>query len=243
MGFLARVRFLIGLLIVVMIVAGLFLLLNYRMSNVSSRKATLETDSYAVSADYGGVLRKALVAPGDTVEEGDPLFEMSSPGLTQAIRNDQVKKESPLYEVNDDGNMVLLATAPGVVQQINFTNGAFIEAHHEIAAIATNNARYVISYYLLSAPDYARINRDNLVHVTLPDNSRFEAKVFDISLEQDGEQVFTVVRARLPEGASILPTFASGTPVSTTWQLDNSDWQNSLIEFIKVLVEPQTQGS
>lgn len=243
MGFFARLKFLIGLVLVIVIVAGLFLLLNYRMSNVSSRKATLETDSYALSSDYGGVLRQAFVAPGDQIKEGDRLFEISSPILTQAIKNDQASEESPLYEVADDGNMILLATAPGTVQQINFANGAYVEANNEIATIATNNARYVIGYYLLSAPDYARINRDNAVYVTLPDNSRYEARIFDITLEQDGEQVYTIVRARLPEDASILPTFSSGTPVSTSWQLNNSNWQNSLIRFVRSLVEPRSQQS
>lgn len=243
MGFFARVRFLIGLLVVVAIVGGLFVLLNYRMSNVSSRKATLETDAYALSSGYDGVLKRIYVSPGDKVNEGDRLFEISSPGLTQAIESEKAKKSSPLYEITSDGNMVLLATAQGTVQQVNYTNGAYIEANKTIATIATNNARYVIAYYLLSAPDYARINRDNRVHVTLPDNSRYDAKVFDISLEQDGEQVFTVVRARLPEDAKILPTFASGTPVTSTWQLDNSAWQNWLINVIRSLIEPTTRNA
>lgn len=242
MSFLARFKFLIGLLLVVAIVASLFMYLNYTMSNISSQRATLETDSYAVSTEYDGALRRMFVDTGDKVEEGDPLFEISSPSLTQAVRNDQAEDSSPLYEVADNGNMILLATAPGIVQQINYSNGAYIEVGGEIATVATDNARYVIAHYLLSAPDYSRINRENLVQVTLPDNSKYEAKVFDISLEQENEQVYTVVRARLPKDANILPTFASGTPVSTSWQLDNSDWQNSLIKFIRALIEPQTQG-
>lgn len=239
MGFFARLKFLIGLLLVVAAVATLFLLLNYTMSNKSSQRATLETDAYTITSDYAGVLRRQFVASGDRVEEGDRLFEISSPGLTQAIRDDRVDEDSLLFEVASNGNMILLANAPGVVQQINFAAGSYIEANLDIASVATLNARYVVAYYLLNAPDYARINRDNLVQVTLPDNSRYEAEVFDISLEQDGEQVFTVVRARLPEDASILPTFTSGTPVSTTWQLNSSDWQNSLFNLMRSLAEPQ----
>ncbi len=240
MGFFARLNFLLGMVFVVAIVAGLFLLLNYMMSNISSQKATLETDAYAVSSDYDGVLRNQFVSPGDTVKEGDRLFEISSPSLTQAIRNDRADETSPLFEVTDTGNMILLATATGTVQQVNFTTGSYIQANNEIATIATDNARYVIAKYLLNAPDYARINQGKPVRVILPDNSRYEATVFDISLEQDEEQVFTVVRARLPKDAHILPAFASGTPVATTWQLNNSDWQNMLFDFVRKLFEPQT---
>lgn len=242
MGFFARLRFLIGLGLVVTVVAGLFLSLNYTMSNISSKKATLETDAYTVSSEYAGVLRKQFVVPGDTVKEGDRLFEISSPGLTQALRNDQIDKDSLLFALADNGNMILLANAPGVVQKVNFANGSYIEASSDIATIATNNARYVTARYLLNAPDYARINRDKPLRVTLPDNTQYEAKVFDINLEQDKEQVFTVVKARLPKNAEILPTFTSGTPVSTSWQLDNSDWQDALFTFVRRLIEPQTQG-
>lgn len=242
MGFFARLKFLLGLLIVVTIVALLFLFLNFSMSNKSSQKATLETDAYAVRSEYSGVLRRQFVQPGDVVEQGDRLFEISSPSLTQALRDKRIDKDTLLFEVAKNGNMLLVANAPGTVQQINVADGAYIDTATDIATITTAETRYIIARYLLNAPDYARINRDNAVQVTLPDNSRFEAKVFDISLEQDGEQVFTVVKARLPKDARILPTFSSGTPVSTTWQLDNSDWQNRLFNFVQRLIEPQTQS-
>lgn len=241
MGFLTRLRFFIGILLVVSLIAALFVYLNYTMSNISSQRASLEADTYTVLSEYDGVLRDQFVDPGDEVEEGDRLFEISSPSLTQALREDQTDEEDFLFEVADNGNMILLANAPGVMQQINFSDGAYIEANSEIATVATDNARYVVAYYLLNAPDYARVNRDNPVQVTLPDNSRYQAQVFDVSLEQDGEQVFTVVRARLPNDAKVLPAFTSGTPVNTAWNLDNSAWQNTVFEFVRRLIEPRTQ--
>lgn len=239
MKFFTRVQFFIGALGVFAVVAGLFLYLNYTMSHITSHGATLEADSYAVTNEYAGVLRQQFVKPGDTVEEGDRLFELNSPSLARALSDDRVDEDSLLVEVSDEGNMILLANAPGVVQQINFSDGAYIETNTEIATIATDNARYVIAKYLLNASDYARINRDNAVQVTLPDNTKYQAEVFDISLEQDEEQVFTVVRARLPTDAEILPAFASGTPVATSWALNNSDWQDTIFEFVRSFIEPQ----
>lgn len=236
-----RLRFVVGIIVVIGVVAALFLYLNYSMSNIQSRQATLETDSYAVISEYGGVLKQSYVAPGDTVKKGDKLFELDSQSLAQALRNDQLDKTALPFEVTKSGNMVLLATVPGKVQQINFADGAFIAANAGIATIATENSQYITARYLLNAPDYARINRDNPVYVTLPDNTRLEATVFDISLEQDDEEVYTIVKARLPEDASILPTFSSGTPVSTTWQLDNSDWQESIIRFLRSLIAPRSE--
>lgn len=236
-----RLRFLLGVLLVIALVGALFLYLNYTLSNISSRSATLEIDSYAVTNEYGGVLRQQFVEPGDRVEDGDRLFEIDSPRLSQILSDGSVDEDSLLVEVTSDGNMILLANAPGIVQQINFSDGAYIESDSQIATIATDNPRYVVARYLLNAPDYARINRDSPVKVTLPDNSHFDAKVFDITLEQEGEQVFTVIKARLPKDANILPTFTSGTPVSTSWSLDTSDWQTTIYDSVRSLIEPQTQ--
>ena len=241
MGFFKRLKFIFGLLVVLAVVGIFFLYLNYTMLNISSQRATLETDSYMVSSEYDGVLRRQFVDIGDKVEEGDRLFEIDSPSLTQALRDERVEIDSLLFEVSDEGNMILLANAPGTTQQINFADGSYLEANSNIATIATVNARYVVAYYLLNAPDYARINRDNPVHVTLPDNSKYEANVFDINLEREGEQIFTVVRARLPKDADILPTFSSVTPVTTSWDLNSSDWQDTIFEFVRTLIEPQTQ--
>lgn len=237
-----RLRFFIGIAVVIGIVAALFLYLNFSMSNIQSQKATLETDSYAVVSEYGGVLQRSYVNPGDAVKKGDKLFELDSQSLTQALRNDQVEQDSLPFEVTKSGSIILLATVPGEVQQTNFAVGAFIAPNVEIATIATEDSQYITARYLLNAPDYARINRDNPVHVTLPDNTRLEAKVFDITLEQDNEQIYTVVKARLPEDAAILPTFSSGTPVSTTWQLNDSEWQDSLTRFVRSLIVPRSES-
>lgn len=242
MGFFARLKFLIGLLVVIGLVAGLFLVLNYSISNIRSQKASLENDAFGVSTEYPGALRRQFVQVGDKVKEGDRLFEISSPDLVEALRNDRVERDTQLFEVTDDDNMILLANASGTVQQINFADGAYVEANAEIATVSTDNARYVIARYLLNAPDYARISRDNPVQVTLPDNTKYNADVFDIALEQDGQLVYTVVRARLPKEAQILPTFTSGTPVSTSWQLKDNPWQDTLSRFVRSLIEPQSQG-
>lgn len=241
MRFVTRLRFFIGMVFIIALTAVLFLFLNYTMSNKSSDKATLETDSYAVTSTYEGVLKRQFVTPGQQVKEGDRLFEISSPALTQAIQKDEEDKKTPLFEVASNGNMILLATTAGVVQQVNLVNGSYVQRSGSLATIATEKARYVTARYLLKAPDYARINKDNPIQVTLPDNSRYQAKVFDTTLQQDGEQVYTVVKARLPEDAKILPTFTSGTPVSTSWQLNDSSWQEAVFRFVRGLVEPQTQ--
>ena len=64
MRFFTRLRFFVGIIFVIAVVAALFVYLNYTMSNISSRSATLETDSYAVTNEYDGVLRQQFVHRG-----------------------------------------------------------------------------------------------------------------------------------------------------------------------------------
>ncbi|MBC7512150.1 HlyD family efflux transporter periplasmic adaptor subunit [Candidatus Saccharibacteria bacterium] len=240
MKFFARLRLLIGILVIIGLVGGLFIYLNYAMSVVSSRSASLESDMNAVSVEYGGIIKKQYVEVGTNVKKNDPLFELTSTELSEALRTSRISTSSLLFSVTPSGDILLRASNSGILRQVNFAEGAFVPANSPIATIALDGSEYVRAKYSLQAPDYARINRGNMVSVTLPDNTRLNAKVFDIALEQDGDKVLTIVKARFNDDASISPTFSVGTPVSTSWQLENNSWYTTMLNAFKRLIEPTT---
>lgn len=242
MSIFSRFRFLLGLIFIFVLIGGLFFYLNYSMSNINSQSATLERDQYAVSANYGGVLEREYVKIGDTVKEGDNLFELNSPELAQALSDGTVQRSSLLFSVTDKGNILLKATTAGEVRAINFTRGSFVVANSDIAAIALKDSDYVNAKFILNAPDYARINRNNPVEVTLPDNTKLKADVFDITLEKEGTIVYTIVKARFQESTAVQPTFTSGTPVSASWKLDNNSLYETLTRFFRSFVDPKSQA-
>jgi len=242
MRFFGRIRLLIGIMAVIAGVTALFLYLNYSMSNIVSQSAVLESDTYAVSAEYGGVIEKQYVQIGDAVKKGDPLFELKSSSLADALQAKQVDAAGLLFTLTPTGNILITANNNGTVRQVNFLTGAFVPASSQIAQIDVAHSQYVTTRYLLRAPDYARINRSHPVVVTLPDNTRLEAKVFDISLQKDGEKVYTIVKARFDDKATINGTFNSGTPVSATWQLEKSGWYKTIVNLLKRLVEPTSES-
>jgi len=242
MGILGRLRLFIGILVVIGAVTALFLYLNYSMSNIVSQSAVLESDTYAVSAEYGGVIEKQYVQIGDEVKKGDPLFELKSSSLADALQTKQADATGLLFSLTSTGNILITANNNGTVRQVNFLTGAFVPASSQIAQIDIADSQYVTTRYLLRAPDYARINRSHPVIVTLPDNKRLEAKVFDISLQKDGEKVYTIVKARFDKNVSIPSTFNSGTPVSATWQLEKSNWYKAIINLVKRLIEPTSEA-
>ncbi|MES2876300.1 MAG: HlyD family efflux transporter periplasmic adaptor subunit [Patescibacteria group bacterium] len=242
MRFFARLRLLIGIILVVVLVGGLFIYLNYAMSVVSSRSASLQADMNAVSVEYGGVIKKQYVEVGTAVQKDDPLFELTSSELSEALRTDRISTESLLFDVTGTGDILLRASNSGILGQVNFAEGAFVPARSPIATIAIDDSTYVTAKYSLQAPDYARINRNNTVDVTLPDNTRLNAKVFDIALEQNGDKVFTIVKARFDKTVDISPIFSAGTPVSTSWQLENNSWYTTILDWFKRLIMPTTEA-
>lgn len=233
MSFINRIRLLVGLLMVGTVVFGLFVYVNYAMSNITSRSAELESDQYMVSVNYGGTVEKQYVNVGDTVKADDPLFEIRSPSLRAELDAKRTTKKDLLYTLTDEGNILLKAANSGVVRSVEVTEGSYVPDNAHLATLTVAGTEYVVAKYSLNAPDYARIRRDYPITVTLPDNSRLPAKVFDINLVKDGDTVLTVVKARLDKRANIPSTFSSGTPVQTTWELEYNNTYKSIADWVK----------
>lgn len=233
-----RARLYTGIIVVFLIVGGLFIYLNYTMSRVVSQSAQLESNKYGVSIDYSGIIEKQYVEVGQKVKKGDELFEIKSASLAEALNTDRIQKSALLFELSKNGNIVVKASADGIVRTINFREGSYIPANSEAATIDIANSLYVMAKYRLRAADYARINRDNPVEVTLPDNTKMDGKVFDVSLVRNGEQVETIVKARLNQHDINTLAFSSGTPVESTWRLNNSKWYDVITNGLKQLFIP-----
>lgn len=240
MTFFSRFRLLIGIAIVVVFVFGLFVYLNYSMSNITSKAAQLDSDQYVVSVDYGGTVAKQYVRVGDTVKAGDSLFEIKSPSLQAELNASRKSTSDLLYSFTPDGNSLLKAANGGVVRNVQFTQGSNVPDNAQLATLTIDGTDYVTAKYSLNAPDYARINKDHPLKVTLPDNTTLDAKIFDITLERSGDEVLTVVKARFDKNASIPATFSSGTPVSATWELEYNTLYKSVAEWVKSALQPST---
>jgi len=238
MTFFSRFRLLIGVSAVVVFVFGLFVYLNYSMSNITSKSAQLDSDQYVASVDYGGTVAKQYIQVGDTVKTGDSLFEIKSPSLQSEIDAKRKTTDDLLYKLTPEGNILLQAASSGIVRNVQFTQGSYVPDNAQLATLTIDGTDYVTAKYSLNAPDYARINRDHPLKVTLPDNTTLDAKIFDINLERSGDKVLTVVKARFDKNADIPATFSNGTPVSTTWELEYSTLYKSIAEWAKSVLQP-----
>lgn len=237
MKFSIRMKFFVGLVVVVILSAGLFLYLDYSMSHINSLEAYIGSDSYTVGIDYSSIVEKQYVEEGAYVKVDDPLFELRSASLTEAIRNNQVSQSSLLYSLTDRGTVLITAAAEGRVQTVSERVGAFVPANSDLATINLKDGLYVKATYKLSSPDYARLSGGKIV-ITLPDGVKVEGKIYDISLETRDKQVLTTLKARIDQSKVNQSAFTVGTPVETVLSLSDDTLASRLTRFVTQLFQP-----
>ncbi len=235
-----RLKFLSGIVTVIALCAALFVYLDYSMSRIQSIDARLDSDTYTVGIDYSGIVEKQYVDEGAYIKSGDPLFEIRSSTLADAIRNNEVAKSSLLYSVSNNGTVLVSAAANGRIQSIAYRQGAFVPANSEVAVVNSEHGLFISSSYILSSPDYARINTNSKVAITMPDNKKIEGTVYDISLETIDKQVVTTVKTRVDQDAINRTTFAVGTPVESTLYLDTQTWYSRIATTLQSLFQPSS---
>lgn len=241
MKFTARIKFFIGMTVVVVVVAALSYFLVKSMSVSHSTKAVLAADASSIGTDYPGLIVKQEVEEGDKVQKGQTLFEIKSAQLNDSINNHTVVPSTLPFAVDPATNDIILkATDDGVVQKINYRQGSYAPAGGIVATINTVDSLYVVANFRLSPPDYARINKSSKLQITFPDNTHMEATVFNITLASSNGHVDTVVKARLKNADISDFRFAVDTPVQATLELNNALWFQTVLDGVQKLLKPTT---
>lgn len=224
----ARLKFFMGIIVIVCVVLALFVYLEHSMSRVYSIDGQMQSDSFTVGVGYSGIIEKQLVNDGDYIDAGDPLFELRSPTLAEALKNDEVARNSLLYESTEDGLILISAAAKGRVHRIAHRAGAFVPANTEIATINSQDGLYASAMFVLSPSDYARIGHGSRVLVTLPNGRTIESSVYDIRLDTRDRQTYTTIRARLSASDVNESVFSVGTPLQVRMHLSGQTWYSKI---------------
>ena len=216
-----RIGLAIGLLFVVVLAAGLTMIVNYNSGQVDGKSASLVAEDYPVGTDYSGTITKQYVHVGDQVAAGQPLFEVQSAALERDLAQGLVTPENLTHAVKNNNTLVITATNAGQVDDIAYASGAFVPSNSTIAKIQQAGSMYVEADFLLSAKDYARIPKDAIIDITLPNNQNIQAKVSQINVSTENGEARTIVKARSDQLANGTGLFAVGTPVQATLHLTN----------------------
>jgi len=244
MRFSGKFRFFVGIIVVFLIVGVLTLFLNVSMSTSSSSKAELDGQARSVGTDYSGLVVKQNVEEGQSVKEGDVLFEIDSQQLKQSLANGTAKAESLTVTLNPENNNVQLrANNSGVMDQINYREGSYVPANAVVATMYVVDSLFVRAHFQLSPNDYARIKKNIPLEVLFPDNTKKDAIITTVNLEssEDKKSVDTVITAKLDDVDMSDFRFAVGTPVEATLHLEQNAWYQNIFTFIQRLFTPAGQ--
>jgi multidrug resistance efflux pump len=234
----ARVRLTFGLLVVVALTAWLTVNLNANRGRVMSTSASILTGSYAVGSAYAGLVVEQPVAVGESVRAGDALFVIDSAALRHDLSIGLVDAATSPVPIGDDGTVTLTASADGILANVAATRGSFVQAGTQLAVVETDGTLFVQAEYLLTAEQYARIDRGAPVTISLPDGTELDGSVERVSVQTvsgKAQAVATVGSDRLVRGDAE-GLVAPGTPVTVELRLRNDGVVTRLTESVERVV-------
>ena len=235
----ARLRFILGITLVVALVVGLTTYLDNTMSMSQSTKAQLAATEISLGTDYAGLVVAQHVDVGDKVKKGQTLFEIQSTQLNDDLTSKRVTASSLLFSVDPTTNYILVkAPNDGVVHTVFYRAGAYVPASSIVANLDTADSLYVVAHFRLAPPDYARIDKSKKVELRFPDNTTKEAEIFSINLSPNGDSVDTVVKAYIKNVDMSNFQFSVGTPVNATLHLTQEHWYQGIAHFVEGLFKP-----
>jgi multidrug resistance efflux pump len=237
MNFLTRLKYLVGMLLVVGAVAALALSMNHRISTVHDVSATVRTDDYTVGTPYAGTVVTRKVDVGDQVGKGDPLFVVQSAELAREIEKEAIEPEESPYDIRGDSKVVIRATSAGKVSDVQPIEGAYVAANSTLARVQEQGTSYVQADFRLTPKQYALMRAAEQVTVRLPDEQTVQAEIERIGVRTDGESAATRLRVVSPD-LDNRGLFASGTPVDVDVTLRRDGLGEQLRTLLAGLLTP-----
>lgn len=218
MTWMNRLKLCVGLIAVFVIVAVGTLIFNQRQNTAHSQSASLVAEEYVVGVDYGGTVTEQYVTEGDTVQEGDPLFDVRSLALEFEIASGYPVDEDL---VTEDGTVTVRATVDGTVSSVSVYKGGFAVAGSAVATIDRADSLAVSAEFLLFPRDYARIDESTEAEIILPSGQVVTGSVTGIDVITAEGQALSTVRIESSDiqGETATGLFQSGTPVNVTVRL------------------------
>lgn len=194
MSWIARLKLLLGILVVVVIVAALTLLFNHRQNQVASIEASVEAPTSAIASSYGGVVVEQLVNPGDEVKAGQDLFVVNSPALQEAVARGVTPASTPAFTLDTDaGTVTYHAVSDGYLTDFVGFEGTFLNNGDRLASVVSQGNKAVRALFELNPFDYGRIEPGANVTIHLPDGSRADGEVAGVDVRREGSSTVTTV--------------------------------------------------
>jgi biotin carboxyl carrier protein len=221
----AKIRLFFGILILAIICFGLFLYFNSNEAVVSARSAQLHTQVYDVGAPYSGQITHQFVHEGDQVKEGQKMFYLKSTKLQTLLKQADFNKKSLKLDLTKNKQLIIDATKPGMVQQINKSQGSFVPENTVIATVAETKDLHVTASFHLTPDQFAMISKTSNIYVTLPSARVVKTSISDIKIVKHGNQVIAKISGDLNRVKYNSLTVTDGTPVNASLKIREPLWK------------------
>jgi multidrug resistance efflux pump len=235
MSAVARLRLVVGMVLVLCVAAGATYHLNQTRGRVDSTSAQILGREVVVGAPYGGVVLTRSVDVGTAVHQGDALFVLDAPALALAIAGG--RKDVPATtKVDAQGHLVVEAAADGTVTSVTAEPGSSVQAGAELARVQRTNSLYVEAQFTLTPKEYARVPANAPVQVRLPDGTSVTGTAQDLhttTVNGTARTVATVTSPQLSGGGGLI---TAGAPVVAELQLRNDGWVTRVSDQVRALV-------
>lgn len=239
MTWTGRLKLLFGFVVVLVLAALATYHLNETRGTATSDSAQIMAKTYNVGTPYPGLIVAQKVEAGDDVAQGDALFVIDSAALTRDLSMGTVASAGDATKVDDDGNLVILATTDGTVTDVAAEKGTFVSASDPLATVQRAGTLYVQAEYTLSAKEYARVPQDAVVTIVLPDQTTVTGRVERVDVTTvagEAQAVLTITGENLDDGARN-GLVSSGTPVTAGVALRNDGVVTDISRTVTAYVE------
>lgn len=220
----SRIKLFLGLVGVLVLVAGLTVVFNQRQTQATSVSASIEAEHYPVGIDYGGTLVSSNTEEDARVAAGDVLFTIESPSLQADLAKGLVSPSTVAYSTTPDGVITVSAAVAGTVRDVSAQPGAFVQAGQVLATIDRAGSLFVSAQFRLTGRDYSRVGDGATVQLVLPNGLRVTGEVSSIdveTLEGAAETTVRVTSDALTDGA-FNGLVSPGTPVTAHLELSGN---------------------
>lgn len=235
MRWTARLRLLLGVLLVLGIVAVATYHLNETRGRVVSSSAQVLGQDLTIGAPYGGLVLDRRVDVGTKVHQGEPLFVVDS--ATLSLARSTGARLPAATQVDAQGHLVVQATADGTVTAVKAEPGSSVQAGDQLAVLQRVNTLYVEAHFTLTPQQYARVPEKAAVQVQLPDGSTIDGTADEVhvtTVDGKAEAVATVTSPQLDAKGGLV---AAGAPVTAELELRNDGWVTRTGDRVRALLD------
>lgn len=223
---------LFGLIVVILLVAGLVVYQDHKDSHIDDSSADISATTYDVGVEYSGVLTQQNVIKGQTVTKGQLIGTIKSGTLMEHLRQAQLQPQDLPYPINANSEIELRAANDGVIKATNYDAGSFVSANQAIYTIIDTSKYYVTSKFTLGTRDLPNLTTDKNVQLQLQSGLSLPTRIRDIAIAQpDGGKVVVTIESA-PVSDLNQKSFKLGEPVNTTLILHDQDYWSTINNWV-----------